>query len=39
MKVMGGTGGFVGGQFFVVIIRVVLSARFWGSGGPSEKRI
>ena len=36
---MGGAGGFMGGQFFVVIVRVVLRERFWGSGSPPEKRI
>ena len=29
----------MGGKFFVVIVRVVLRERFWGSGSPPEKRI
>ena len=39
MKVVWGTSGFMGGRVFVVIVRVVLSERFWGSGSPPEKRI
>ena len=35
---MGGTGR-LGGRFFIIVIREVLRERFWGSGGPPEKRI
>ena len=39
MKVMGSASGFVGGQFFIDVIRVGFREGFWGLGGPPEKRI
>ena len=39
MKVVGSAGGFIGGQFSVIVVRVGFRKRFWGSGGPPEKRI
>ena len=39
MKVVESASGFMGRQVVIVIVRVVLSERFWGSGSPPEKRI
>ena len=39
MKVVGSAGGFIGGQFSVIVVRVGFRKRFWGLSGPSEKRV